>query len=348
MIINVNKCNSKRVSTEHENENDNENSTLLSCNNITEYYLNVNLSIKNKKSYEKISTNDFVIPAYIERSEAISDCFLLKEIKNSEVNFIEFLKVLKDFFITPLRTYFCHLSIAEYRKKENADAPLILHSKREKYHPHLFPMFDVIEQLIFAHIALQNALKCESFENLNEFDYSKKLTRVLSIYFPALGLLYAQFTKHINILIESQGKIINENTDMANYIKRLELHSECKGQTFLQMLNVVKQRLSEYLQLAESFAETDKIASEILVQFASAAQIRADQESEKWLKELEMVDLSKKFKNSSILKVGRFLLHEGPVQIQTYKNDDEEGEAKNLYLYVLSDLLVICQVNAIG
>lgn len=64
MIINVNKCsNNKRVSTENE--------TLLSCNNITEHYLNVNLSIKNKKSYEKISTNDFVIPALIDYSNIV-------------------------------------------------------------------------------------------------------------------------------------------------------------------------------------------------------------------------------------------------------------------------------------
>ena len=64
MIINVNKCsNNKRVSDE--------NDTLLSCNNITEHYLNVNLSIKNKKSYEKISTNDFVIPALIDYSNIV-------------------------------------------------------------------------------------------------------------------------------------------------------------------------------------------------------------------------------------------------------------------------------------
>jgi len=67
MIINVNKCSSKRVSTEHENEN----ATLLSCNNITEHYLNVNLTIKNKKSYEKISTNDFVIPALKDYSNIV-------------------------------------------------------------------------------------------------------------------------------------------------------------------------------------------------------------------------------------------------------------------------------------
>jgi hypothetical protein len=71
MIINVNKCTSKRVSTEHENENENENATLLSCNNITEHYLNVNLTIKNKKSYEKISTNDFVIPALKDYSNIV-------------------------------------------------------------------------------------------------------------------------------------------------------------------------------------------------------------------------------------------------------------------------------------
>ena len=72
MIINVNKCtHSKRVSTEHENENENENATLLSCNNITEHYLNVNLTIKNKKSYEKISTNDFVIPALKDYSNIV-------------------------------------------------------------------------------------------------------------------------------------------------------------------------------------------------------------------------------------------------------------------------------------
>jgi hypothetical protein len=68
MIINVNKCtHSKRVSTENENEN----ATLLSCNNITEHYLNVNLTIKNKKSYEKISTNDFVIPALKDYSNIV-------------------------------------------------------------------------------------------------------------------------------------------------------------------------------------------------------------------------------------------------------------------------------------
>ena len=73
MIINVNKCTSKRVSTEHENENDTDTDTdtLLSCNNITDYYLNVNLSIKNKKSYEKISTDDFVIPALSDYSNIV-------------------------------------------------------------------------------------------------------------------------------------------------------------------------------------------------------------------------------------------------------------------------------------
>jgi len=71
MIINVNKCISKRVSTEHENENDTDTNTLLSCNNITDYYLNVNLSIKNKKSYEKISTDDFVIPALSDYSNIV-------------------------------------------------------------------------------------------------------------------------------------------------------------------------------------------------------------------------------------------------------------------------------------
>ena len=64
MIINVNKCS-------HNKRDSDENDTLLSCNNITEHYLNVNLSIKNKKSYEKISTNDFVIPALIDYSNIV-------------------------------------------------------------------------------------------------------------------------------------------------------------------------------------------------------------------------------------------------------------------------------------
>ena len=57
MIINVNKCS-------HNKRNINENKTLLTCNNIMEHYLN--LSIKNKKSYVKISDNDFIIPRFID------------------------------------------------------------------------------------------------------------------------------------------------------------------------------------------------------------------------------------------------------------------------------------------
>jgi hypothetical protein len=78
MIINVNKCNSKRVSNEHENEN----SKLLSCNNITEYYLNVNLSIKNKKSYEKISTNDFVIPSLSDYSNIVKYNYNVSQLRD--------------------------------------------------------------------------------------------------------------------------------------------------------------------------------------------------------------------------------------------------------------------------
>lgn len=57
MIINVNKCSQKK-------RNSNENDTQLSCNNIMEHYLN--LSIKNKKSHIKISTDDFIIPTLID------------------------------------------------------------------------------------------------------------------------------------------------------------------------------------------------------------------------------------------------------------------------------------------
>lgn len=57
MIINVNKCSQKK-------RNSNENDTLLTCNNIMEHYLN--LSIKNKKSHIKISTDDFIIPTLID------------------------------------------------------------------------------------------------------------------------------------------------------------------------------------------------------------------------------------------------------------------------------------------
>jgi hypothetical protein len=57
MIINVNKCSQKK-------RNSNENNTQLSCNNIMEHYLN--LSIKNKKSHIKISTDDFIIPTLID------------------------------------------------------------------------------------------------------------------------------------------------------------------------------------------------------------------------------------------------------------------------------------------
>ena len=56
MIINVNKCS-------HSKRNSSENETLLGCNNIMEHYLN--LSIKNKKSYVKISDSDFVIPIFV-------------------------------------------------------------------------------------------------------------------------------------------------------------------------------------------------------------------------------------------------------------------------------------------
>ena len=74
MIINVNKCShNKRVSDE--------NDTLLSCNNITEHYLNVNLSIKNKKSYEKISTNDFVIPALIDYSNIVKYNYTVSQLR---------------------------------------------------------------------------------------------------------------------------------------------------------------------------------------------------------------------------------------------------------------------------
>lgn len=62
MIINVNKCShNKRVSDE--------NDTLLGCNNIMDHYLN--LSIKNKKSYVKISDSEFVIPAIIDFSNIL-------------------------------------------------------------------------------------------------------------------------------------------------------------------------------------------------------------------------------------------------------------------------------------
>ena len=62
MIINVNKCShNKRVSDE--------NDTLLGCNNIMDHYLN--LSIRNKKSYVKISDSDFVIPIFVDFSNIL-------------------------------------------------------------------------------------------------------------------------------------------------------------------------------------------------------------------------------------------------------------------------------------
>jgi hypothetical protein len=78
MIINVNKCSQKK-------RNNNENETLVSCNNITEYYLN--LSIKNKKSYVKISDNDFVIPTF--------DCF--SNIQNYNYNVSQLRTIAKHY-----------------------------------------------------------------------------------------------------------------------------------------------------------------------------------------------------------------------------------------------------------
>jgi hypothetical protein len=62
MIINVNKCNQKK-------RNSNENNNLITCSNILEYYLN--LPIKNRKSYVKISDTDFVIPTFIDFSNIL-------------------------------------------------------------------------------------------------------------------------------------------------------------------------------------------------------------------------------------------------------------------------------------
>ena len=62
MIINVNKCS-------HNKRGSDENDTLLGCNNIMDHYLN--LSIKNKKSYVKISDSDFVIPIFVDFSNIL-------------------------------------------------------------------------------------------------------------------------------------------------------------------------------------------------------------------------------------------------------------------------------------
>jgi uncharacterized protein (UPF0147 family) len=273
-------------------------------------------------------------------------CTLIKELEKSEIKFAESLSIIQEFFVDPLKAYFAHASVGEYRKSEYGNC---FHFKREKYHPHVFALFDILEQLYSVHREFKNAINPKDFDEINEFDYHNKISRVFSVYFPVLRTLYTQYWKHYNMIFESQGKIINENTDMFNYIKRLEGHHECNNQTFEQFLLAVKNRISDYAQLADSLINSDTGAAQSLLDYVNVAKISVEQESMKWSKELEVVDLSKKFKNAALLKVGRFVLHEGLAQIQSFKTDHrDECEPRNFYVYILSDLLIICQVNAIG
>ena len=73
MIINVNKCS-------HSKRNSSENETLLGCNNIMEHYLN--LSIKNKKSYIKISDSDFIIPQFIDYSNILKYNYNVSQLRS--------------------------------------------------------------------------------------------------------------------------------------------------------------------------------------------------------------------------------------------------------------------------
>ena len=72
MIINVNKCNQKWTNT-HEND------ASFTCNNITDYYLN--LPIKNKKVCVKISDNDFSIPRIKEFSNILKYNYNVSQLK---------------------------------------------------------------------------------------------------------------------------------------------------------------------------------------------------------------------------------------------------------------------------
>ena len=72
MIIIVNKCNQKRSNTD-------ENNASLTCNNITDYYLN--LPIKNKKVCVKISDNDFSIPRIKEFSNILKYNYNVSQLK---------------------------------------------------------------------------------------------------------------------------------------------------------------------------------------------------------------------------------------------------------------------------
>ena len=73
MIINVNKCS-------HSKRNISKNETLLGCNNIMEHYLN--LSIKNKKSYVKISDSDFIIPQFIDYSNILKYNYNVSQLRS--------------------------------------------------------------------------------------------------------------------------------------------------------------------------------------------------------------------------------------------------------------------------
>ena len=73
MIINVNKCS-------HSKRNSSANETLLGCNNIMEHYLN--LSIKNKKSYVKISDSDFIIPQFIDYSNILKYNYNVSQLRS--------------------------------------------------------------------------------------------------------------------------------------------------------------------------------------------------------------------------------------------------------------------------
>ena len=73
MIINVNKCS-------HSKRNISANETLLGCNNIMEHYLN--LSIKNKKSYVKISDSDFIIPQFIDYSNILKYNYNVSQLRS--------------------------------------------------------------------------------------------------------------------------------------------------------------------------------------------------------------------------------------------------------------------------
>ena len=79
MIINVNECINKRRSNTS-------NSSLITCNNILEYYLNLSVvvvaAVKNKKSCIKIIDEDFNIPTYASYSNILKINYNVSQLKS--------------------------------------------------------------------------------------------------------------------------------------------------------------------------------------------------------------------------------------------------------------------------